>query len=390
LEYCKFKVYGQKGKSGCSELEEISHVAHIKNAVSILKSNQIKTSLVYDHSILNKDRILVCWLSPNVWNGYRYGSVRFRFKTEEILKQFKYVYWVEKIDKYNPTACRILFTNNDYSAFGKLVPYDIVEKNGPIWFDFITNKFYWNSSITLELMFEDSIKLNNCKIDFVNHHHLYCNLSNQSCREKKVSIAEVKALFLANVISSRVDLVGYDFKFPKKNDFINDGKKRILDQFSNEQCKGSLIFGDVSSYALAFSIIVSYAKGYKKMATELLRLFNSKDDLRKCIDSLVDSICFKTEKVNSTNGKIQFKALPIFTKQDSITFGIFIGINRKTYQSSYYEKYIIVDKFENLQQLNNLIEYCENGNMYLIREVTNDKSELINSIKNSNKHKLLN
>lgn len=388
LDYYKFKVHGDKGDIGCKELKEISHVAHIEHATSILKSNQIKTSLVYDHSILNKDRILVCWLSPNNWPGYIYGSVKFRFKAEDIISKFKYVYWVEKIESYNPTACRILFTNNDYSSFSKLTYYDIVEKDGPIWFDFETKKFYWNSCITLELMFEDSIKLNDCRIGFVSHHSELCNLKNKLCREKKIASNEVKALFLANIISNHVRLTGFNYKIVGSKDFITIGKERILNQFSNEQCKGELTFEHESAKAVAYSFLTNYGKGYKSIATKLFYLFKSKEELRKCINYLILRIIFGEEKIPTMEGKKNFITLPIFIKHDKITSGIFIGIDRVNYATNIFDRYTKVDKFTSIAELDILIEQSSNCNMYMIRNELKKLSEIVDSIKKANKKRI--
>jgi len=77
-------------------LEKIYHVLHINPALNIVSDSKIKAGLVYDESKLNKKRILVCWLSPNDWDGaggFRYGNIRFAFDWKKIYEDM-YSYWV--------------------------------------------------------------------------------------------------------------------------------------------------------------------------------------------------------------------------------------------------------------------------------------------------------
>ena len=101
----------------CQPLDVVSHVSHINSALNIFECGKIKAGLVYDKSKLNKERILVAWLSPNDWHGaggFRYGNIRFNFKWENVLDGMNY-YWIESIE-YGIQACRILLSPNDYSS----------------------------------------------------------------------------------------------------------------------------------------------------------------------------------------------------------------------------------------------------------------------------------
>lgn len=69
-------------ENDCQSFSNISHVSHINNALNIIEDGVIKSGLVFDKSLLNTERILVVWLSPNDWGGaggFRYGNVRFNF-----------------------------------------------------------------------------------------------------------------------------------------------------------------------------------------------------------------------------------------------------------------------------------------------------------------------
>jgi hypothetical protein len=65
---------------------KVSHVAHFSSALDILGDKTIRAGLVYDESKLNKDRILVGWLSPNHWgDGFRYGTVLFSWLFRHVI-----------------------------------------------------------------------------------------------------------------------------------------------------------------------------------------------------------------------------------------------------------------------------------------------------------------
>src|SRR3990172_1907525 len=81
----------------CSPLTTISHVTHVEMALRVLKDGVIRSGLVFDESKLNRERILVTWLSPNYWApGFRYGNVRLSFDWQSIVAGKRY-YWVESM-----------------------------------------------------------------------------------------------------------------------------------------------------------------------------------------------------------------------------------------------------------------------------------------------------
>lgn len=388
MEFYKYRVKGKIGTLGCKELKSISHVTHIGQAISIMKNFQIIPSLVYDHSKLNTDRILVNWFSPNEWTGYRYGTVRFTFDFENLVKKFSNLYWVETIEKYNPPACRLLFTNKDYTGNNKIKIYDITEKNGPIWIDFDSGKFYWNNYITLELMFEDSVKLNDCTIDFVNHHAELCNLKNLSCREKNISLKEVQALFLSCLISERIKITRFNFNIKSRENFIQIGQDRILNQFSNKNCKGTLKHNDMIAFSVAYSLLINYSKGHKKIAKNLSQLFESKKELRKCINSLFKEVLFEEETMQLKKEIKKLHVFPVFYYQKDIPSGIYIGTDRTFYIGSVYEKFRIVDKFENINEFNELLNQSENCNLYMVLPENDKINEILTLIKKEKSFKI--
>lgn len=89
----------------CRPCKEVSHVSHVEAALKIVGEKKIRQGLVFDESMLNTERILVTWVSPNSWvNGFRYGNVRFTYDFVDLIKGKKF-YWVEAMTAYSPTAC---------------------------------------------------------------------------------------------------------------------------------------------------------------------------------------------------------------------------------------------------------------------------------------------
>lgn len=192
----------------CQPCTEVSHVSHVETALRIVGAKLIRQGLVFDESMLNTERILVTWLSPNSWvNGFRYGNVRFTYDFADLVKD-KHFYWVEAMTAYNPTACRILITSADRSAI--LPTYDPSRGDGPWWFDSSSGKHYVNGNYCLEFMVEDDLKVRKATcVDFVQHHGEYCSehrTSPKDCNELGLSNGRGGARFLMLAASRGVDL----------------------------------------------------------------------------------------------------------------------------------------------------------------------------------------
>lgn len=244
-EWSKYKVNESFGC--CKPLDKIYHVCHTRNAVNIVSEGKIKADLVYDESKLNKDRTLVCWLSPNVWDGAggsRYGNVGFEFDWKDICDDMNY-YWVEVID-YSPKALRILVTDQDYD--GKLDSYDPESKNGPWWYNRKEDQHYWNGIYCLEIMVERDLSMSEIiGVDFVSHHQHRCNLRSP-CNEKGNTWLIGGSLFIAGIVRQNIkhrlpkfyktndDEIELDYKFEQSCQII----KRYLDDINK-------FFGKINS-----------------------------------------------------------------------------------------------------------------------------------------------
>lgn len=204
FKVCK-KTKGIFSNNNCQQLERVFHVAHLTNATRIVEDGRIKQGLIYDKSKLNKDRILVCWLSPNIWYwGSRYGNISFEFEFSTLV-QDKLYYWVESIERYNPTACRILITDKNYDEI--LEPYDPNKDKGPWIFDNLEGKHFWNGEYCLEFMFEQDLLLADAiEIDYVKHNDQYCNLGFTECWDRLQSEKLINARFISYILSHDVSI----------------------------------------------------------------------------------------------------------------------------------------------------------------------------------------
>jgi hypothetical protein len=190
----------------CCPMRAIYHITHIENSISILKNRTILPKLVYDKSILNQDRILVNWLSPNFWwEGSRYGNVCFEFAFNSIIEG-RSAYWVECMDEYKPSALRILLTKQDRSNDSRLIPYNPQDKSGPWWHDASSGIHYRNGHYTLEFMVEDEMKVSDAaSISFVKHHERFCCVDPATCADKDMASIRAAGIFSAGVVINGIN-----------------------------------------------------------------------------------------------------------------------------------------------------------------------------------------
>lgn len=190
----------------CTPFTSISHVTHIENAISILRLGKVLPQLVYDESILNDDRILVNWLSPNYWSpGFRYGNVMFSFDFKALIAGMR-IYWVETMSAYNPTALRLLITGQDRSSDDRLMPYNPEDRTGPWWYDRGSETHFRNGNYTLEFMLEDELELGAAQtVSLVNHHNDFCCMDYAKCPDKGMNSTRAGSIFGAGVVIHGID-----------------------------------------------------------------------------------------------------------------------------------------------------------------------------------------
>jgi hypothetical protein len=179
------------------EMKELYHVAHVSDARRVLEDRVIRSHLVFDESRLNKKRISVVWTSPNTWAwGSMYGNVSFTLPLEKHLEGKRF-YWIESMQKYSPTALRILVTERE---FLKLDEFDPKIEGGPLH---VTDTGVWlrYDSYNYEIMFDEPFSLEDCsKLSFVDHHDKFCNKSGSYCPDRGQNRMDAAVVIMSHIL----------------------------------------------------------------------------------------------------------------------------------------------------------------------------------------------
>jgi hypothetical protein len=210
----------KKGDLGSGRsLASVMHVTHTASALRILEDGRVVRGLIQDESALNAFRTTVTWLSPNHWHyGSRYGNVEFSFDFAKLVTG-RAIYWVERIQKYRPHACRLLISDGDVSKL-PVIHYDPNKAKGPL--RFIDGAWWWNGDITLELMLDADLMLADCiKLDFINHHPSMCAVDWNSCQEKGQAGDRPAARIVAGILAREWNVVDHLLVNSAGNDVSN-------------------------------------------------------------------------------------------------------------------------------------------------------------------------
>lgn len=296
-EWQKFRV-GKLSKNpnfvntSCKPLLTISHVTHLNDALNIFQAGKINAGLVSDESLLNKDRTLVVWLSPNDWNGAggsRYGNVSFNFDWKKLINS-KNFYWVESI-AYSIPAPRILVTDKHYSRFSK---YDPTTGDGPWWYREEDGIHYWNGKIALEIVIERDIYLNEMKsFDFVKHSQNKCSIDPVNCPDLGLSQFHAGPRFICALTGPDNDNVYKFFKSHQTETQVDILKYnvRLLWMYmiteGNIKFSGNIVSTDKIALPLARAILNSYAYERFDELGLLASLFKSPNSLKKSCAKLI-------------------------------------------------------------------------------------------------------
>ena len=292
----------------CQELNVLYHVAHLETAERILKDGLCRAGLIFDKSKLNKERLLVNWLSPNTWiDGSRYGNIGFSIELQSIIDDMKY-YWVEAITSYTPHACRILITDRNHDDI--LEKYDPTIGDGPWYYDRKSGTHYWNGKFTLELMLEKDIELQEFNsINFFDHHKNFCNIDHTTCQELNLDKARTGGRFVANILANNLPFCKQHFRFLKRGKFDPapilvdgiygiklriyrfqkeiDGEIKSTDEFAPIFMKAALNFlaiGDFSAFKAVVCLFYDGIQFEEALATLAKETFKLSSD-RKLIDA---------------------------------------------------------------------------------------------------------
>ncbi len=277
----------------CVPFKSLDHVTHIKNSLPILLDNKIKSGLVFDESVLNLQRILVSWLSPNTWGGYRYGNVRLRYKWNKIIEN-KNFYWVESI-AYGVPACRILITDKNHK---NLAQYDPAKKDGPWWYDVRKNQHYYNGHFCLEFMIEADLELTpDVELYFVSHHDKWCSIHSnnpQKCEDLGLAAWHAAGVFLSYVLADSIDISLQLFKEDKNEDCIPENLKYCwsslyfnLSEIDSVEFKGETRNKDDVAIPISRAICNAFANSNIEEVKVLTSTFKSKKHFTNSLAQLV-------------------------------------------------------------------------------------------------------
>jgi hypothetical protein len=299
-EWEQFKV-GEPSRSrwvntNCVSFDAVTHTSHIDSALAIIRDQEIRPSLVFDESKLNKQRVLVCWLSPNSWNavGSRYGNVDFRFDFRKLIEGRNY-YWIESI-AYKITACRILIT--DIVRDLLLPRYDPTLGNGPWRFDESEGTHYFNNNYCLEFMVEAPIPLSMlASLNFTTHSDRYCALNRSSpnrCSEFGLRDIKGAARFV-----TRLAVVGVRITRLLKD---NETAKRIIKLavgdfafYSADKPTGDISADSSLAVPLARAAMSAYTYGRSDEAKSLAGQFENPEEYAKAVGQIMTEITGVTD-----------------------------------------------------------------------------------------------
>jgi hypothetical protein len=209
------------GSNECRAFSTVTHVAHVKDAVRVMEDGRIRSSLVYDESRLNTKRTHVSWVSPKDWaHGYIYGNIAFVFDWRELVAE-KRIYWVEYHETQRQHICRFLISAEKFTD-DKLERYDYEQSGGPLFYDAKGDTWYHNDTVTSEYMIFADLPLRKCKaIDFVPHHHAWCNRS-RNCPDMDRSAMNAGAEFLGRLIGAGPTEYKKLFQSRENRDMVDD------------------------------------------------------------------------------------------------------------------------------------------------------------------------
>jgi hypothetical protein len=274
----------------CVLFDQISHITHLHLSYQILENQIIRAGLVYDKSKLNKDRILVTWLSPNYWYyGFRYGNVSFNYDFSNLIAGKRF-YWVEIVN-HSIAACRILITENNYDNLFE--PYDPKIAYGPWWYDEQRKEHYRNNNICLEFLFESDLNISDIiELKFVDHHSKYCCIKKGKCKDLSLNSSKASTYFLAKFLSNDFAINHNWFNEIKNNqtrlksDMMDAYDYLIMRLANNVHLIGSIDSKNKSAMPLLKAILNNYSMRQDEDYKQLLTLFLNKREFIETLKEL--------------------------------------------------------------------------------------------------------
>jgi hypothetical protein len=275
------------------QFDEVTHIAHTKNACRIIEDGKIRSSLVYDKSKLNTHRVSVTWFSANTWGlGSIYGTTKFSFDWKSIIAGKK-PYWVEVITSYRPHAFRILFASEP-PAGSIAVPYDPKTAKGPL--KFRKGIWYRHKAYCSEFLLDSDVGISEAKeINFERHNLDRCRFGKSSCPDKGVShdqsVAKVSAFLLANRgrILKLADQLTIDVKGTRRlHSNIDIAFCELADLLQRLKYKGYVPDADAGTVkGIVESAISLFSQGNVREARKTISVLSSETGLYTAFKAIV-------------------------------------------------------------------------------------------------------
>jgi hypothetical protein len=291
-EWEQYKIKGDLAAVG-AKLNTVRHIVHVPAARRIIEDRKIKAGLVYDESRFNRSRISVTWVSANTWAfGSIYGTVEFQFDWKTLVEDQK-VYWVEAMEKYNPTAYRFLLTSREPRELGSgsIEPYDPTKDDGPLRKS--GDQWYWNGEFTSEFMIDDDLLLRHATgLDFVRHHGQFCRSFGTECVDRKQNPTpdETGGRILAHILAHELRVIDTYLKptaETPRNHLLDTAFAGLHSALIEGTEFGGGLHRPVSCEKVVTGALALYGMDQLDAALHLLTLLKSADGFDKALVEIV-------------------------------------------------------------------------------------------------------
>jgi hypothetical protein len=266
-------------------LQTVTHVTHIRSALSIIESGKIRAQRIVSDSELTKVCSRVVWLSPNAWAESVYGNVQFILDFKRLITE-RYCYLVEQ-PSFKTQTYRFLITNKKH---GNITLYRPTGPTDPWWQDQTTDRYLHKLGITIQFVIDRDIKVDDLvRMEFVSHAHTNCVISgDRICESGKWLPQQGGARFFAAAVANAVDVSTAQHMLMVNGRFTAHAQGALDHLYGNikqrSSCKGTVKFEDSTAVPLARAILSEFGRGRDEDCLALASLFKSKRDLKSAID----------------------------------------------------------------------------------------------------------
>ena len=273
-----------RNASSWAAFKFVYHVAHVEDALRIIEDGRIRSSLIFDESILKKTRSCVSWVSPNTWGpGSIYGNVVFIFNWKKLI-QDKHVYWVENQTTGRQKIIRMLISEDAYADYS-LHEYNPETDHGPLRYDQGTNQWFFHGGITNEYMLLFDLPLSACRgITLVDHHAGICS-KDAACPYLGKIAMQAGPIFLARLLGANAKSAAPLFADATDQTMMDLSVEQSVIQLasiieSKHKSSSGCKLNDEQKGAVLRSMLVAYSLGKVERTKTLATMFDSMAEVR--------------------------------------------------------------------------------------------------------------